>query len=709
MIRQGKAMLFGIALLPTLAATAAAAQATGEAPRPATPRRHRPRRPPRRPPLPRCRCRPAVDAGGFHVGFDFLFGAARGRSSGSLDKLQEYGTIDEGALLESLGVRYQRPGSADFLELRRGTRGRTTSRTGSTSGRRDRYRASALVRRDPAPLHRRVPPVLGLRQRAASASGTRCRRSSRRTTEMCAAATRGAACTPTRRCDDAAARDVRGLLEAANPVRFRARSPPRGRGRSSSTLSRDASAWARVRNEDRSGARVIGSGTYERFAQTPGGIHTGDRFIVTGRDLAEPLDYGTLGVSAGAGVHRDPGSADLEYSLTRFRNCDDVLLHDNPFRLTDAQATRFTVFGGGRTAASPRSATSGSPRTASRTSSPRRARSTFRMHGRLAASLSYGIVTQDQAFQPYTFNTASAPPTRPSRTRASWPARARCRSGPERRHPDARGDPLRERPPAPADDGLREVPRLPVRRPLGRDPVPGYAGYGDSVWRLERNDVSARPDAPVQNEVFDYWRHEADLGADYRISRMLSVGLEGGWEGWRYDRPPARRLDEYSVGASFALEADADRLAEGDVPVLGLHGRGVPARATAREPRGPGPHELQLGGLDAAPRGRARAVRPAPHVHRRRARPVRGGGLRRRDPGPGRAPRRIPVRPHGRQGHWRLRRRVGDPRRAGLVARQLLARLPQGEDGERGEGRGQQVDFIDPSTPPPRCATTSRP
>ena len=35
---------------------------------------------------------------------------------------------------------------------------------------------------------------------------------------------------------------------------------------------------------------------------------------------------------------------------------------------------------------------------------------------------------------------------------------------------------------------------------------------------------------------------------------MLSVGLEGGWEGWRYEGLRLDRLDEYSVGASFAVK-----------------------------------------------------------------------------------------------------------------------------------------------------------
>jgi hypothetical protein len=103
---------------------------------------------------------------------------------------------------------------------------------------------------------------------------------------------------------------------------------------------------------------------------------------------------------------------------------------------------------------------------------------------------------------------------------------------------------------------------------------PGYAAFGESGWRREKNDVSPELDAPVRNEVFDYWRHDADLGADLRVTRTLTISAEVVAEWWRFTDLRVDKLDEYGAGAGFAvrpsrtltLEAHyrfADRTAEG--------------------------------------------------------------------------------------------------------------------------------------------------
>jgi hypothetical protein len=48
---------------------------------------------------------------------------------------------------------------------------------------------------------------------------------------------------------------------------------------------------------------VITAGTYERFNQGANGLpHTADLFLVSGADLAEPIDYRTTTLSVGAGI-----------------------------------------------------------------------------------------------------------------------------------------------------------------------------------------------------------------------------------------------------------------------------------------------------------------------------------------------------------------------------------------------------------------------
>lgn len=168
------------------------------------------------------------------------------------------------------------------------------------------------------------------------------------------------------------------------------------------------------------------------------------------------------------------------------------------------------------------------------------------MHGRLAASLSYGIVTQDQAFEPYTLNSAVI--ARPSTTSAADLARPRRDLGGDVR--TIAGSLAATVRPV---DVVTVAAKYRLYRYDGRSDeitFPGYSAFGDSFWRTVRND----PGEPVRNEVFDYWRHEVDASVDTRVTRILSVGVEGGWEGWRYDHLRVDRLDEYSAGASFTLK-----------------------------------------------------------------------------------------------------------------------------------------------------------
>ena len=302
-------------------------------------------------------------------------------------------------------------------------------------------------------------------------------------------------------------------------------------------------------NENRTGTRVLGTGAYERWNEGTGLAHTIDRFIVYGAELPEPLDYRTLGVAAGVGVQRERWLAEVEYGLTRFRNFEDVLLWDNPFRITDAaqvtgglDRSRFAV---GQLVLPPNSLSQ--EVTAS-------AATDLPLHGRLAASLSYGIVTQDDAFLPYTRNSAIAAtdaagnPVGPAST-AALPAHdlggdVRTIAG----SLSATARPLRPLTMSAKyrvyryDNQSREVT------------FPGYAAFGESGWRRERNDVTSGLDAPVANELLSYWRHEAELGFDVKLTRMVSLALEGGWEGWRFTHARLDGLDEYSVGAGVTVK-----------------------------------------------------------------------------------------------------------------------------------------------------------
>jgi MtrB/PioB family decaheme-associated outer membrane protein len=548
MNRHGKNMLLAIALFPLLSGVASAQPAEAQ---------------PTTPPAAAEPARPAAaaptltatdeEAAGrrFDMSFDAIVGA-RGRDvSGSIDKFQEYGTVREGFLLESLRARYQRPASADFLELGLQHANQDDESYRLSLGRQGRYRLTAAYDAIPHRFGGGVLLFSGVgtdRLRIADIA-----QSQLETAESLSAARSTLPFSPSPLADAPQQAIVSGLYDAANPAGFRLDRRRAGVGLEVD-LPRGATAWARVQNEERDGARVINAGTYERIALTTAGVHTGDRFLTAGNDLAEPIDHRTTSVAAGVGIHKESWLADVEYTLTNFRNSDSNLRWDNPFRISDAPATGGTPPGGGGSNRG-RSAVGylGLPPDSLSHTIAASGGVDLPMHGRLAAGLSYGIVTQDQSFGPYTLNTAI--PT----FNAAGVATGFAATTPLPQ-PNLNGD-VRTTSGTLAASVRPIVPvtvsaKYRVYRYDGRSDeitFPGYVAYGDSFWRLEKNDVTGGLDAPVANEVFDYWRHEADLGVDYRVSRMLSVGVEGGWEAWRFDHSRVDKLDEYSAGAGFTV------------------------------------------------------------------------------------------------------------------------------------------------------------
>jgi MtrB/PioB family decaheme-associated outer membrane protein len=543
MMRHGKRLL-ALGLLPLLSGPASAQ----------TPRAE-----------PTAEATAAAPEGTHTLDFDVTAGAQFRDVSGSREKFQEYREINEGLVLD-LQTRYHRPESGHFLDLGVANPNRSDESYRLAIGRRGRYRLSVAY--DAIP-HRysggtflwsgfgtgnlRIPDVV---QRALEAEYPL-------NTEYGGQPGAAVAPFPNPNPDPPIAGDVaqqaivRELQGAADSVRF-------GLQRRAASaalevnLSQAARAWVRVKNENRTGARVIGTGTYERWFDFGGtdARHSRDQFIVLGNELAEPLDDRTLGVSAGAGYQRETWLADVEYSLTRFRNFEDVLLFDNPFRATAAEATGpLTATGGGGALNRGRFALGNLSLAQDSLSHDLTASGAvdLPLRGRLAASLSYGIVRQDQPFQPYTRNTAIDTAVDASTDTVTAPAAILALP-----QGDLDGD-VRTlagnltasiRPLEP----LALTARYRAYRYDGRSDViffPGYAAFGDSFWRTKRNDPS--PIGGFTNEVFDYWRHEADLEADFRLSRMISFSVGGGWEAWRFDHLRVDALDEYAVGAGVTV------------------------------------------------------------------------------------------------------------------------------------------------------------
>jgi len=339
---------------------------------------------------------------------------------------------------------------------------------------------------------------------------------------------------------------VRNLYGSANTVKYGLNRAKTGFNFDFSPVQ-DLKIWTKVSNEKRTGTRRINQGTYERYNNGPNGIdHIVDYFLVSGVELPEVIDYRTTTMNVGTGIYKKKWLADAEYTFTNFENQVDSLVWDNPFRLDSASATNATggvgnPFNRGRSALgqitlSPDSKShdftvSGSAE--------------LPLHSRFTGTVGYGWVTQDDAFDPYTLNTAIV---------ASNVAGA----------PSAAGLAL------PQNDLNGKVATMFHSYQLTSKPVDavavtaryryydydnksdniefdGYSAFGDSFWRTVKNDKNA----PVHNEALSYTRQNAELALDYHVLKPLTLSMEGFWEDWDREELRIDGTTEAGVGAGF--------------------------------------------------------------------------------------------------------------------------------------------------------------
>jgi len=318
----------------------------------------------------------------------------------------------------------------------------------------------------------------------------------------------------------------------------------------------DVKVWTKVSNEKRTGNRRINQGTYERYnngVTTAADLgHIVDYFLVAGVELPEAIDYRTTTFNVGTGIYKKQWLADLEYTFTNFENEVHSLVWDNPFRLDSASAT--TAAGGvgnpfnrGRSALGQITLTPDSHSHDFTVSGS----AELPMHSRFTGTVSYGWVIQDDAFDPYTLNSAII-----ADNVAGTPA--------------AVGLAL------PQGDLDGKVATLFQSYQLTSKPIeplavtaryryydydnksdnilfPGYSAFGDSFWRTVKNDVPG-PDAPVRNEALSYTRQNAELAFDYHVMKPLTLTLEGFWENWDREQLRIDETNEVGIGGGFVYK-----------------------------------------------------------------------------------------------------------------------------------------------------------
>ncbi|MDO8721665.1 MAG: MtrB/PioB family decaheme-associated outer membrane protein [Syntrophales bacterium] len=355
---------------------------------------------------------------------------------------------------------------------------------------------------------------------------------------------------------------VKNLYDSANTIQFGLKREKTGFGFDYS-LFENMKVWTKFTNEQRTGNRRISAGTYERYnngnTTTTAGVgdrgHLVDFFQVAGIELPETIDYRTTTLNIGTGLYKKNWLLDAEYTFTDFGNEVDSLVWDNPFRFTSATATNAAAtapalvgtanaFNRGRSALGQLSLTPDSKSHDFSLSGSVE----LPLHSRFTGAISYGWITQDQAFLPYTLNTAistiagAAGPGFDVTNTANLPQQNLNGKVATL----SQSYQLTTKPVEPLAVTLR-YRYYDYNNKSDHITFPGYSAFGDSFWRTAKNDKNAA----VSNEALSFTRQNADISADYQLLKSLTLMVEGFWEDWEREELRIDDTTEFGGGGGF--------------------------------------------------------------------------------------------------------------------------------------------------------------
>ncbi|MGQ0762099.1 MAG: MtrB/PioB family decaheme-associated outer membrane protein [Acidobacteriota bacterium] len=305
------------------------------------------------------------------------------------------------------------------------------------------------------------------------------------------------------------------------------------------------SVRARFLDYRRTGTRPLGTGSYERVP-TPNaeiGITTtiGDGFRVLNLELPQPIDNRTDQITFGTSYVRRHWGVNFDYTYSQFKNHIESLTFDNPFRLTDKQATsggnfNRQEFARGIIALEP-SNKSHSFLISAFVDLPG--------HSRLAGALGWSFWRQNEQFLPFTLNTAI--------TAANLPAGVTPTSLSALPRQSLEGEVdiftadqvFASRPTKNFSFNLRyrsydynnETPDI---------LFPGYAAFGESFWRTSI--VGSFGTELIENKPVSFHRQNFIAEGTYEFAKWLKWQVNYEWEGWDREHRQVARSNENSIG-----------------------------------------------------------------------------------------------------------------------------------------------------------------
>jgi MtrB/PioB family decaheme-associated outer membrane protein len=301
----------------------------------------------------------------------------------------------------------------------------------------------------------------------------------------------------------------------------------------------------------RYGTRPLGIGSYERVP-TPNaeiGITTtiGDGFRVLNLELPERIDSRTDQITFGTSYVTRHWGMNFDYTYSWFNNRVEALTFDNPFRLTDKQATSNGNFNRQEFA---RGIFAEEPDNRSH-SFLVSAFVDLPGHSRLAGALGWSFWRQNSQFLPFTLNTAITAANLPAGVTPTSLAALPRQSLQGQVDTFSADQVFASRPTKNFSFDIR-YRSYDYNNKTPDILFPGYAAFSESFWRTSI--VGTFGTELIENKPVSFHRQNFIAEGVWDVAKWLKWQVEYQWEGWDREHRQVANSNENTVGTQLSYK-----------------------------------------------------------------------------------------------------------------------------------------------------------
>ncbi len=293
----------------------------------------------------------------------------------------------------------------------------------------------------------------------------------------------------------------------------------------------------RIFDSKRTGQRPLGTGSYER---TPTASGIGDVFRAHAIELPSEINYRTDNFTFGTSYLTRKWGVNFDYTFSMFRNPINAYIYDNPFRITDQQANtggnfNRAAFARGIHSAMPDNNASGFLISGF---------ADLPMYSRWAGAVGWSRWTQNEAFLPFTLNTAITAANLGGKSPTDITALPKASL--EGEVDNLTVDQLLTSRPLRTVTFTFHYRAYEYKNKTAEIIFPGYAAYLESYWRTSI--AGTYGTKLIANEPLSYLRQRASAEVIWDITKQLKWRGEYEWEGWNRTNRQASKTNEHKLG-----------------------------------------------------------------------------------------------------------------------------------------------------------------